>query len=84
MGRLGCKEPSLIDLKELARDANYFLTISDELASDVTDRLAQTGIASTPSGVAGLAAVYAGDEIEPLGMNEQSRVLCIISEGAEA
>jgi len=84
MGRLDCKEPSLIALKELARDANYFLTISDELASEVTERLSDAGIESTPSGVAGLAAVFAGETVVPLKMDKQSRILCIISEGVEA
>ncbi|MEM9278432.1 MAG: pyridoxal-phosphate dependent enzyme, partial [Pseudomonadota bacterium] len=34
MGRLDCKEPSLIALKGLARDANFFLTIRDDLAAE--------------------------------------------------
>ena len=49
MGRLDCKEPSLIALKGLSRDADFFLTISDDLASDITGKLGNFGIHSTPS-----------------------------------
>ena len=82
MGRLDCKEPSLIALRGLARDANYFLTVSDELGQETTDRLSNAGIGSTPSGVGGLTGLYAGEN-EALGLDETSRVLCIVSEGAE-
>ena len=82
MGRLDCKEPSLIALRGLARDANYFLTVSDELGQETTDRLSNAGIGSTPSGVGGLTGLYAGENAA-LGLDETSRVLCIISEGAE-
>ena len=84
MGRLDCKEPSLIALKGLARDANFFLTISDDHASNIVEKLADAGIQSTPSGVAGLAGAFAGKEYSELGLNKDSSVLCIISEGAEA
>lgn len=83
MGRLDCKEPSLIALKGLARDANFFLTISDDLAANVTAVLDNEGISSTPSGVAGLAGLFAGREYSELELDEASSVLCIISEGAE-
>jgi len=82
MGRLDCKEPSLIALRGLARDADYFMTVSDELAQETTDRLAATGMASTPSGVGGLIGLYAGEN-DTLGLDATSRVLCIISEGVE-
>ncbi|MEM7068087.1 MAG: pyridoxal-phosphate dependent enzyme [Pseudomonadota bacterium] len=83
MGRLDCKEPSIIALKGLARDANYFLTISDELASATVKELKDFGVESTESGVAGLAAVFAGSAIEAVKLDKGSKVLCIISEGAE-
>ena len=84
MGRLDCKEPSLIALKGLARDANFFLTISDELASEVTGKLASHGLRSTPSGVAGLAGLFACSDLNELKPGPNARVLCIVSEGAEA
>ena len=82
MGRLDCKEPSLIALKGLARDADYFLTVSDELAEETTERLHEFGLSSTPSGVGGLAGVFAS-RVSRLGLSETSIALCIISEGAE-
>ena len=44
MGRLDCKEPSLIALNGLARDANQFMTISDEQADQVLTVLKNAGI----------------------------------------
>ena len=39
MGRLDCKEPSVLALKSLARDANAFLTIEDEDAANTVAML---------------------------------------------
>lgn len=84
MGRLDCKEPSLIALKGLARDADAFVVISEDEAAQSTDTLAQLGLASTPSGTAGLAAVMiAGAEHAELGLDADSRVLAILSEAPE-
>ncbi|MDW3119333.1 MAG: pyridoxal-phosphate dependent enzyme [Roseovarius pacificus] len=78
MGRLDCKAPSLIALKGLARDADAFVTISDAEASAVLPELAAQGLATTESGGAGLAALRLMD------LPEEARVLCILSEEAEA
>jgi len=78
MGRLDCKEPSLIALKGLARDADAFALISEAEAESAMPVLDEAGFASTPSGGAGLAALLAG---EPLG--SEARVLCILSEAPE-
>ncbi|MEL7429160.1 MAG: pyridoxal-phosphate dependent enzyme [Pseudomonadota bacterium] len=83
MGRLDCKEPSLIALKGLARDADFFLTVSDELASETVERLERHGISSTPSGVGGLTGLFAGQG-GPLGLSSDSVALVIISEGSDA
>ena len=81
MGRLDCKEPSVLALKSLARDANAFLTINDEQADRVVELLQDaTGIVSTPSGVAGLAGALSPS----LAISADDIVLCIISEGATA
>lgn len=77
MGRLDCKEASLIALKGLARDADSFLTLTDAEVEAHLPALAQTGLATTPSGGAGLAAALA------LGLDPQARVLTILSEGPE-
>ncbi|WP_417589557.1 pyridoxal-phosphate dependent enzyme [Pararhodobacter oceanensis] len=79
MGRLDCKTPSLVALAGLARDADYFVTISDAEAERGVAVMAQQGFASTPSGAAGLAALIAGlPEIGP-----EAQVLAILSEGPE-
>lgn len=78
MGRLDCKEPSLIALKGLARDADAFVTITEEEASGVLAELEAQGVATSTSGAAGLAAAK---EMNP---GAAARVLTIISEGAEA
>jgi diaminopropionate ammonia-lyase len=77
MGRLDCKVPSLIALKGLARDADALVTISDAEAEAVLDDLAAKGLASTPSGAAGVAA------LRGLDLPKDACVLCILSEEAE-
>lgn len=84
MGRLDCKEPSLIALAGLARDADTFATISEEEAADTVSRLAAQGIGTTPSGAAGIAGpLHAGPHAQALGLRPTSRVLTFLSEGAE-
>lgn len=78
MGRLDCKAPSLIALKGLARDADAFATVTDAEAAGVLPALAERGMATTPSGAAGVAALMA------MGLAPQTRALAIISEEAEA
>jgi diaminopropionate ammonia-lyase len=78
MGRLDCKTPSLIALNGLARDANGFTTLSEEEALDAMPILADAGLATTPSGGAGLAALLAGLDLGP-----EARVWAILSEGLE-
>ncbi len=78
MGRLDCKEPSLIALNGLARDADDFVTITDAQAEAAMTGLAGAGLATSPSGGAGLVALMLA---EGLGLNPDARVLCILSEG---
>ncbi|QBK30188.1 pyridoxal-phosphate dependent enzyme [Roseitalea porphyridii] len=78
MGRLDCKEPSLIALAGLSRDADLFVTISDAEADAAVAVLEELDLASTPSGGAGIAALLAG-----LDPGADARVLAILSEGAE-
>lgn len=77
MGRLDCKEPSLIALKGLARDADAFATISEAEGHAGAELAASHGLPSTPSGAAGLAAL-AASQIDPT-----ESVLVILSEGPE-
>ncbi|WP_425050841.1 pyridoxal-phosphate dependent enzyme [Psychromarinibacter sp. S121] len=78
MGRLDCKTPSMIALNGLARDADAFATITEAEAERGADVLAELGLATTPSGGAGLAALIAGLDPGP-----DARVLAILSEGPE-
>ncbi|WP_113913285.1 pyridoxal-phosphate dependent enzyme [Roseovarius dicentrarchi] len=75
MGRLDCKDASLIALKGLARDADAFALISDDEASAALPELAAIGLAASESGGAGLAA------LSHMGLPVEARVLCILSEG---
>ncbi|EPX80274.1 pyridoxal-phosphate dependent enzyme [Litoreibacter arenae] len=78
MGRLDCKTPSLIALNGLARDADLFVTISEDEANHALPILAGLGLDTTPSGGAGLAALLAG-----LPLGPDARVWAILSEGPE-
>lgn len=85
MGRLDCKEPSLIALKGLARDADYFATISEAEGAAGADLAAGCDLPTTPSGAAGLAGLLAaGSDRGLLELDKASRVLLILSEGPEA
>ena len=79
MGRLDCKTPSMIALAGLARDADQFVTITEDEAAQAVDLLATQGLATTPSGVAGIAALMAGRP----QLGPDARVLVILSEGVE-
>ena len=80
MGRLDCKTPSLIALRGLARDADDFVTITEDEAADGTARAAAAGLASTPSGAAGIAALLAAGD--GFGLDAASRVLAFLTEQA--
>jgi len=80
MGRLDCKEPSLIALNGLARDADHFLTLSDNEVSIALPQMTATGLATTASGGAGIAAAMNGDVRRDLGMDKNATVLCFLSE----
>lgn len=76
MGRLDCKIPSMIALAGLARDADLFLTLSEEEVADAVAALTEMGLNTSPSGGAGLAALFSG-----LELGADARVLCFVSEG---
>lgn len=83
MGRLDCKEPSLIALNGLARDADDFLTLDDNDVAAQMLTLSKAGLATTPSGGAGLAAVLLSNVRAALDIGPKARILCILSEAAE-
>lgn len=80
MGRLDCKEPSLIALKGLARDADAFMLITEDEGQAGSDAAADAGFVTTPSGAAGIAGMLAAGDA--LGLDAASHVLCILSEEA--
>lgn len=81
MGRLDCKTPSLIALKGLARDADWFMTISEAEGAAGDAACAEAGMETTPSGAAGLSGLLAAKSA--FGLDADSRVLVILSEGPE-
>jgi diaminopropionate ammonia-lyase family len=83
MGRLDCKEPSLIALNGLARDSDGFLTLADEDVGGCLSALAATGLETTASGGAGLAAVVNSEARSLIGIGPDARVLCFLSEVPE-
>lgn len=83
MGRLDCKEPSLIALNGLARDADWFATLTDEEVKAVLPVLAKAGLETTASGGAGLAVLNNAAARAELGIGPDARVLCILSEAPE-
>jgi len=74
MGRLDCKDASLIAFESLRRDADMFLTVTDREASEAVGLLDRHGISSTPSGAASIAAVR---QIAP---SADARCLVIVTE----
>lgn len=83
MGRLDCKEPSHLALKYLAEAADQFMLVSDAAARETTAWLAAAGVASSPSGTGGVTGLrQAATTPDAFGLNAESRVLVIISEGA--
>ena len=79
MGRLDCKTPSMLALADLARDADRFVTITEDQAALGAAAMAGMGMASTPSGAAGVSALLAGLS----GAGPDAHVLCVLSERAE-
>ncbi|RWA66088.1 diaminopropionate ammonia-lyase [Mesorhizobium sp.] len=91
MAMLECAEPSLIAWRVLARVGDAFMTVDEEDAVAVMNRLARPAgddpaIISGESGGAGLAGLIraAGDKDmrAALGLDAGSRVLIVNSEGA--
>lgn len=77
MGRLDCKVPSFIALKQLAVSADQFALITEDEAHGILPLLAGQNLASTPSGAAGLACLW------EMGLGEGDRALCFLSEQAD-
>lgn len=83
MGRLDCKEPSMLALGALARDADYFAQISEREAAETTEFLRANGWSATPSATAGVAALRHAASDGPLGLSPDSHALAFLSEMAD-
>lgn len=85
MGRLDCKVPSLLALDVLAREADVFMTVSEDEAAAGVAVAGRHGIASSPSGAAGLvgliAACRAAGDDGGLEITDKARALVYVSEG---
>lgn len=80
MGRLDCKEPSIVAFAALQRcDADY-IAVSDAEAAEAARSLEAHGFTTTPSGAAGFAAVLASQRREEV--DSGFRPLVIVTEGA--
>jgi diaminopropionate ammonia-lyase len=77
MGRLDCKDASLIAFQSLKNDADIFITIPDDMATKARSLLSAHNIPTTPSGAAGLAA------LQMINVDPTSRCLIIVTEGLE-
>ena len=82
MGRLDCKAPSHVALKCLAKDADYLMTLEDDFVAEEIKILEKYNLKTSPSGGAGFAGLIYCLKNRLLGINETSRVLIFISEGA--
>lgn len=76
MGRLDCKEPSLIAFVALEQAGVSYITVSDAQAEAATVQLSELGLYTTPSGAAGYAAVQRYD------LPKNATPLVIITEGS--
>ena len=81
MGRLDCKEPSLIAFNILKELADDFVCVSDEDALTAANFLAKNKLATTPSGAAGLAAVLSNAKLD-IAIPGNSTCLVIATEGS--
>jgi len=78
MGRLDCKEASMLAFDALEAAGVRYLAISDEAAAEAAEELRLAGLATTPSGAAGLAGLRA----HLATGHSPARPLIIVSEGA--
>jgi diaminopropionate ammonia-lyase len=77
MGRLDCKDASLIAFDSLRDDADLFVTVTDGEAEAAARLFAKHGIATTPSGAAPLAA------LQQMDLGPDARFMLVATEGPE-
>jgi diaminopropionate ammonia-lyase len=83
LGRLDCREPSLLAYHLLGHLTDLFMTITDDQADQAARLLAEHGVELSPCGAAGAAGLLAlGPAARgALGLDDGSRVLLVGTEG---
>ncbi len=83
LGRLDCKEPSLLAHRLLNHLADLYLTITDDQAADAARHLARAGVTLSACGAAGAAGLLAltPSARHTLGLDHTSHVLLVGTEG---
>lgn len=81
MGRLDCKEPSLIAFEYLKKNADDFVEVSDLEAHKAVEHLEAEGISTTTSGGAGVAAIIQRERLR-LNIAEGAVCLAFVTEAA--
>ena len=80
MGRLDCKVASLGALSSLAQTSNYFMTITDEEATECLPELEANGFQTSESGGAGYAGLLKCIKNNGCEIDSNSKVLLILTE----
>ena len=80
MGRLDCKEPSLLAHDTLQRCDVDYVTVSGASAEEAARDLDAKGLSTTPSGAAGLAGLKQWQAVQP--EPAMARPLILVTEGA--
>jgi len=75
MGRLDCKEPSIVALGVLAQSDVEYIAIPDNAAASAADYLLSKGLPTTPSGAAGMAALIKQQATRDLPEDFQSLII---------
>lgn len=79
MGRLDCKEPSIVAWSVLERCEVTYEILSEEEGKAAADAVTALGIATTPSGAAGYAALCKRTNTQE--RSKETRPLVIVTEG---
>ncbi|WP_372572401.1 pyridoxal-phosphate dependent enzyme [Ruegeria jejuensis] len=79
MGRLDCKEPSIVAWHVLERCGARYETLSEEEGRAASDAMGAMGLATSPSGAAGFAGLR--KDVPHPDDDQEFRPLVIVSEG---
>ncbi len=80
MGRLDCKEPSIIAFAILQSSRVNYLTVSEQEAEEAKHQLQDGGISTTPSGAAGFAALLNYEALHASQAESEFKPMVFITE----